>query len=84
MDVKDMIPTILDDARKIDSIWFPDNEDGPHGYWIGASEKSSKKCDEIRAYAENGQCAPVPFFAVYRGGQIIARIPAHMVEVRYV
>lgn len=80
MDVKDMIPTILDDARKIDSIWF---EDGQTGHAVSIHETSSFKCDEIRAYAENGQCAPVPFFAVYRGGQIIARIPAHMVEVRY-
>ncbi len=77
------IPTILDDTRKIDSIWFPDDEDGASGYWIRAKRNSSKFCNEIRSYAENGQCAPIPFFAVYRDGQIYARVPAHMVEVRY-
>lgn len=74
------IPTILEDTRKIDSIWF---EDGQTGHSVSINEKSSYKCDDIRAYAENGQCAAVPFFAVYRGTQIIARVPAHMVEVRY-
>lgn len=81
MDVRDMIPTILDDPRKIDSIAYPDEDTG--GFWVNASKLSSSRCDEIRAYAENGQGAPVPFFAVYRDGQIYARVPAHMVEVRY-
>jgi hypothetical protein len=81
MDVRNMIKTILDDTRKIESISYPDED--ASGFWINASKLSSSRCDEIRAYAENGQCAPVPFFAVYRDGQIYARIPAHMVEVRY-
>ena len=77
------VPTILDDTRKIESIWLEEGCDGPNGYWIGASQTSGYRCDEIRVYAENGQCAPVPFFAVYRDGQIYARVPAHLVEVRY-
>lgn len=74
---------ICDDTREIDAIWLEEGCDGPNGWCTTASEKSSYKCDRIRAYAENGQCAPVPFFAVIKGDQIVARVPAHMVEVRY-
>lgn len=78
------VPTILEDTRKIDSIWFfPEGSDGLSGFCSSNKASSSFYCDEIRAYAENGQAAPVPFFAVYRDGQIYARVPAHMVEVRY-
>lgn len=78
------VPTILDDTRKIDAIWFfPEGGDGLNGFCSSNKPGSAYFCDEIRAYAENGQCAPVPFFAVYRDGKIIARVPAHMVEVRY-
>ena len=76
------VPTILDDTRKITGL-MPRNDEYRGGYSVGAPLHLSCWCDEIRAYAENGQCAPVPFFAVYRDGQIIARIPAHMVEVHY-
>lgn len=75
------VPTIPEDTRKIDSIWYPTEE--AWGYSVTASAASSLRCEKIVAYAENGQMAPVPFFAVYRDGQIYARVPAHMVEVRY-
>ncbi|WPE19859.1 hypothetical protein [Shinella zoogloeoides] len=75
------IPSICEDTREIDSIWFPGEDAG--GFWVSANAASPHKCDRIRAYSENGQCAPIPFFAVIKGDQIVARIPAHMVEVRY-
>lgn len=41
------------------------------------------RCDRIVAYEENGHMAALTFFAVYRNGVIIARVPATLAEVRY-
>lgn len=37
----------------------------------------------IEAYDENGSMAAVPWIAVFRGDDIIARIPAQQVSIHY-
>lgn len=74
------IPLIHMDPRPIRSIWYPGEDAGGYStetQWDGSTSK-------IVAYGENGQCAPVPFFAVYDlAGNIKARVPAQMVTVIY-
>lgn len=75
------IPLIEMDQRPIQSIWYPGENAG--GYSVDPRFDGSTS--NIVAYGENGQCAPVPFFAVYDlAGNIKARIPAQMVTVVYV
>lgn len=70
---------IYDDPRPIQAIWF--EGEGAGGY---STKASSYRCSKIVAYPENGQMAPVPFFAVYDlEGNLEARVPAHMVMVIY-
>ncbi|MBN9028911.1 MAG: hypothetical protein BGO05_10155 [Rhizobiales bacterium 63-7] len=74
------IPLIHMDERPITSIWYPGEDAG--GYSTDA--RFDKSTSKIVAYAENGQCAPVPFYAVYdHDGNIKARVPAQMVTVIY-
>lgn len=74
------IPLIEMDQRPIQSIWYPGEGDG--GYSVDPRFDGSTS--KIVAYGENGQCAPVPFFAVYDlSGDIKARVPAQMVTVVY-
>ena len=76
--------TILEDGRKILYIErMVGDADGNHFAW-STKEGRWKNCDAIRAYPEPGQMAMVPWFAVYRDGVVIARVPAHFVEVGYV
>lgn len=72
------IPPILRDGREIQSIFTPDVP-GSLEWDIGF-----KYVDEIRAYPETGPASYVPYFAVIRDGQVITRIPGHMVIVTYV
>ena len=74
------IPLIFMDPRPILSIWYPGEDAG--GY--STDPKWDTSTAKIVAYQENGQCAPVPFFAVYdHDGNIKARVPAQMVTVIY-
>lgn len=72
---------IIDDPTEISSICY---FNGRTGWWT-ESEKAdpSMRCDRIVAYEENGHMAALTFFAVYRNGVIIARVPATLAEVRY-
>lgn len=71
---------IYDDKRRIQSIWFESENAG--GYSI--DPRYDQTTSKIIAYADNGQMAPVPFYAVYDlEGNIKARVPAHMVTVVY-
>lgn len=75
------VPLIHMDNRPIQSIWYDGDDAG--GYSI--DPRFDKSTSKIVAYGENGQCATVPFFAVYdHGGAIKARVPAQMVTVVYV
>ena len=73
--MSDEIKNILEDDREIAAI-YDDRE-----YFCHRVE-----CDDvtkIAAYAEVGQAAYVPWFAVYQGSEIIYRAPASMVIVEY-
>lgn len=74
------IPLIHMDPRPILSIWYPGEDAG--GY--STDKRFDASTSTIVAYGENGQCAPVPFYAVYDlAGNIKARVPAQMVTVVY-
>jgi hypothetical protein len=74
------IPIIHMDERPIQSIWYPGEDAG--GY--STDPRFDGSTSKIVAYAENGQCAPVPFYAVYDlAGKIKARVPAQLVTVVY-
>ena len=74
------IPIIHMDDRPIRSIWYPGEDGG--GY---STDPNFDGCtSKIVAYGENGQCAAVPFYAVYDlSGAIKARVPAQLVTVIY-
>lgn len=69
--------TILDDKRPISTIAFGPKVDD-FGYSVGVSGVTA-----IVAYAENGEMAPVAWFAVMIGNEVAARVPARMVMVAY-
>lgn len=71
---------IYDDPREIASIWFPG--EGAGG-WQTARPDAHFGCSRIVAYREHGQGDYVPYYAVYRGEEIIARVPASFVAVHY-
>ena len=62
---------IYEDPRPIESI------SGQIGCWSTASGL------RIIAYKEHGQGDYVPYYAVYRGDEIVARVPASFVAVHY-
>lgn len=74
------IPVIHMDERPIKSIWYPGEDTG--GY--STDPRFDGSTSRIVAYGENGQCAAVPFYAVYDlCGAIKARVPAQLVTVVY-
>lgn len=74
------IPLIHMDTRPVLSIWFA----GEYAGGYSTDSKWDTSTGKIVAYGENGQCAPVPFYAVYdHAGNIKARVPAQMVTVVY-
>ena len=72
------VPLIFDDPRPIKSIWF-DGEDAG-GY---CTVTPGFDVTKIVAYRENGQMDHVPFYAVFDGEHIKARVPAQLVTVIY-
>lgn len=54
-------------------------------FYLNDSSITVGSCEitAIEAYDENGQGACVPWLAVFRGAEIVNRVPAHMVEVAY-
>lgn len=71
------ITAIVQDTRAIATIAFSPGDTG-FAYSVGTNGVS-----RIVAYWENGAMAPVPWFAVIIGDDIIARVPAQMVFVSY-
>lgn len=72
------ISLIYDDPREIAAIWFPGENAG--GYQVG---DRAYKCTKIVAYKEHGVSDFTPYYAVYEGKEIKARVPAYMVTVVY-
>lgn len=71
------VTTTIDDKRLISTIaWGPTDMDA--GYSVGVNGVT-----HIVPYHENGEYAPVVWFAVHMGAEIIARVPARMVMIVY-
>lgn len=68
-----MIKDILEDKRKIALI------DGPDIY----AAVGENGITDIVVYKEAGEMAYVPWLAVYKGREILFRLPARMVIIQY-
>jgi hypothetical protein len=67
------------DPRRISAIAVVDT-----GRIVAAVDHwSEPSITEIRAYDEPGQMGWVPYYAIYRGEHLYARVPAHLVMVVY-
>lgn len=71
-----MTTAMLEDKRPVEAVYFND-EEGGH-YKVGTFG-----CTKIEVYGDGGLYRPLPWVAVYKRGVIIARIPAHMVQINY-
>ena len=72
------VPEILEDQRQIEAIatkeyYFPIVGYEPLGY-VGEGNT------RIVAYGESGLVSAIPWFAVYKGDDIVARVPAGMCQ----
>jgi hypothetical protein len=70
-----MTSPLVDDKRTIKSIWF---DGGQIGFEVGYSDVTA-----IVAYEEPGVEAMMPYFKVFIGAHIEARVPAYKVMVVY-
>ena len=68
--------TIQSDPRIIDSIWYDDQE------W-SHFKVGSNGVTRIEAYGEPSLYAEIPFYAVFKGLEISARVPGQQVTVLY-
>ncbi len=75
--MSDIVALIYDDPRPIAGVYFHHGEDAG-GYTVGFSNVT-----KIIAYREHGPGDFMPFFAVYQGDHLQARVPAHAVYVNY-
>jgi len=75
-----VVELIEHDKSEIESIWYPGENAGGYTTQRGFGPMT---CDQIVAYGENGHMSAIPFYAVIRDEQIIARVPAWLIEVRY-
>jgi len=63
---------LLDDKREISTIWF-----SGYSWTTNANPYSTeKKAEKIEVYAEPGLYCNMPWFAIWKEGSIISRIPA--------
>lgn len=74
------VPKITDSSDRIAGIYY--NTEGASGFTVG-SHDCHMGCDKIEAYPEYGPGDFMPFYAVYRGDRIHARVPAWAVTVFY-
>lgn len=73
----DYVPEMLEDGRPIVALIMSDDKQ----LWGGSCAACTMK---IVAYEENGEMAPVVWFAVYRDGRLDSRINSKYVkEVQY-
>ncbi len=71
-----MIKKIYEDDRAINGIHWNDSEGSC--FIVGIFD-----CTKIVAYGERGLHYDTSFFAVYKGEEIISRVPATQVQVVY-
>lgn len=74
------VPRITDSSARIAGIYYI--TEGAGGFTAGSLD-CHMGCDKIVAYDEKGVGDFMPFYAVYRGDQIHARVPAWAVTVFY-
>lgn len=73
----DRIPTIMQDDRPIQALYFNDAEGSALRLGTGTVKA-------FRPYEENGEMAPVTWIAVIDfSDKITRRVPARMVEIEY-
>ena len=66
-----------EETKQIKSIYCPDNCE--EGFTVGFMDITS-----IGVSMENGQCAEVPWFEVYKGTNLVAKVnAAHVTLVTY-
>ena len=71
------VTQILDDEREISTLCT--HGEAGFCYFLGGHNMDS--ATKIVPYTENGQLAPVIWFAIYKGNRICARVNGAMVEV---
>ncbi len=71
-----MTQEMLNDDREIERILFNDAEGSE--YCVG-----NFGCDKISVYGEPGEHCNKPWIAIYKGDEIISRLPAGMVQIIY-
>lgn len=64
-----------DDHPIIAAYWL---EEGPVGYRVGQNGVT-----KIEAYDENGDMAPTPWLAIFKGEKIVMRIAAANMSIHY-
>ena len=64
------------DQRPINAIYWA--AEGADWFEVGRNNITA-----IRAYDENGQMSHIPWLAVYRGDEIVVRVPAEQVSIHY-
>lgn len=69
---------IMDEDSEIESVTYADLDVSS---W--SVSRPHQQVDKIIAYEENGPSGKIPYYAVYRHGEVYCRIPAHMVTVSY-
>lgn len=68
---------ISKDLRPIEIVWELSGE-SPGLWQVGFGGVT-----EIIVYDDNGEMAMIPWVAIYRGHEIITRIPARCVGIKY-
>lgn len=83
---------LIDDKRPIVRVEGTWNDTDPQISWqtlyvyaVNAKGKDciAGNCDRIEVYEENGQMAKVPWFAIWKNEQVIARVDAQGLQVTY-
>lgn len=64
---------IVEDERPIAAIWSPGEDESS---WATGLARVTK----IEPYEENGHCAAVTWFKIWRGDHLVARVNAMHVE----
>ena len=64
---------LLDDKRSISTIWL-----NTYGWTVKDIPNSAAQlAEEIEVYGEPGLHCNIPWFAIWKEGRVVSRIPAH-------
>ena len=59
------------------------DQEGDPSFFFSTRPGRWQNCTHIEAYEEPGQMSMVPFYAIFSGENIIARVPAHFAIAHY-